>query len=585
MMTMTMMPRRPFLQLSLLTATIALAAASSLDAQRGGAAAPATAGPATVEFIATTADGQMVTDLTAAQVTLRVNNRDRAISSLELVRFGAGAAPASALPAPFGTNSRAEAGRSIMVVVDEESIRPGRETGVKDALTEFEKGLSANDRLSLFTIPRGSISLPPTTDREAFRANLAKVQGRGRVMTAAERRCHARDTVTAFDSLLTAAVPAGGGVTPVLFFTTGLTGAAAGTAALDSADDCIVQPSVYQRMGPAADQANAQLYLIRADDNPERTTLEGLENLVGVTGGQMFHLAGADGGAMTRIARETAAYYVATFAAEGSERTGASARVELRSSRADVTIRTRTSVVIPRGSSGAITPESMLLELGVHRGFGLRVVGIPSRLEADEKNDMKVFALAETVDPSVKLKSAAAALYDPLNKRVAQWTARPEELQRRILAAAIPVPAGEYRLRVAAVDTNGRAATADYELTVGTASAGPAKLGGLMMGVAGTGGFEPIITITDQKEIIAVFELYGRPAGPFGALVEVLPSLTDKALVSAPPQPSATAVADKFMFMAKIPVGDLKPGDYILRAQLAFQDQPTGTLTKTIRKQ
>jgi hypothetical protein len=39
------------------------------------------------------------------------------------------------------------------------------------------------------------------------------------------------------------------------------------------------------------------------------------------------------------------------------------------------------------------------------------------------------------------------------------------------------------------------------------------------------------------------------------------------------------------MFMAKLPVADLKPGDYVLRAQLAFEGQPTGTLTMTIRKQ
>lgn len=105
------------------------------------------------------------------------------------------------------------------------------------------------------------------------------------------------------------------------------------------------------------------------------------------------------------------------------------------------------------------------------------------------------------------------------------------------------------------------------------------------MGVAGAQGFEPILRITDQKEVVAVFELYGRPAGPFGAIVEILPSLTDKPVASAPPAPSATAIADKFMFVAKLPVADLKPGDYILRAQLAFEGQPTGTLTMTIRKQ
>ena len=276
------------------------------------------------------------------------------------------------------------------------------------------------------------------------------------------------------------------------------------------------------------------------------------------------------------------AYYTASFAPEGNERNGTSARLELRTSRPDVTIRARASVNIPRAAA-APTPTSMLRELTVHRGFGLRVVGIASRNE-DPKADMKVFALAETTDPSVKLKAAAAALYDPLGKLVAQWTARPEELQRSVLAAAIPAPAGTYRLRVAAVSTDNRAATADYEMKVMTTAAGPAKLGGLMMGTAGAGGFAPLVTISTETEIIAVFELYGRPAGPFGALVEILPDLAGKALVTAPPQPSATPIQDKFLFMAKLPVADLKPGDYILRAQLAFEGQPTGTLTQTIRK-
>lgn len=579
---MTMMPRR-LLQTILLTTAVAVVAVSSLDAQRGRGGGPGSAGPATVEFIATTADGQPVTDLTAAQLTLRVGNRERAVSSLELVQFGASAA--SALPAPFGTNSIADAGRSIMIVVDEESLRPGLENIVRDALLEFEKGLTGADRLALFTIPRGTISVPPTTDREAFRSALAKVQGRARnTMTASERRCHTRDTLSALESLLTAGGQPGGGLTPVLFFSTGLVGAG-GTAAMESPTDCIIQPSNFQRMGPAADQANAQFYLIRAEENRDRSQLEGLENLAGVTGGQMLFLGAADGGAMTRIARETSFHYIATFQADANERTGASARVDLQSTRADVRLHNRSSVAIARGATGNATPQSMLRELTVHRGFGLRVVGIPSRNDGDPKNDMKVFALAETVDPSVKLTAAAAALYDPLGKLISQWTARPEELQRRVLAAAIPAPAGTYRLRMAAVDASGRAATADYELVVGTASAGPARLGGLMIGVAGAGGFEPVLTITDQQEIIAVFELYGRPEGPFGAIVEILPNLESPAITNAQPQASATQIQDKFMFMARLPVGNLKPGDYVLRTQLAFEGQPTGTLTKTIRKQ
>jgi len=579
---MRMMTRRTLQQCLVLTTTVALAATVSLSAQRGGrggAGGASVAGPATVEFIATTADGTMVTDLTAAHLTLKVANKDRVITSLTRVDFAAKAA--SALPVPFATSDAADAGRSFMWIIDEESLSPGRDSALRDTLLEFEKTLSPRDRVALFTIPRGTIALPPTTDREALRGALAKVQGRAKAtMTTAERRCHTRDTLSALGSLLTQS--ASGGVTPVLFFTSGLVGAEA-SSGIGSSSDCVVQPNDFQRLGPAADAANAQMYVIRPEENRERTALGGLENLVGVTGGQMFHMTGSD--VMTRVARETSSYYVATYMAEGNERTGASARLDLRSTRADVTLRTRSTVAIARGSAEALTPQAMLRVLTTQSQFGLRAIGIPSRNDGDEKNAMKVFALAETVDPSVKLQAAAAGLFDPLGKMVAQWTARPEELQRPLVAAAIPVPPGTYRLRFAAVDTTGRAATADYELNVTQASAGPASLGGLMLGVAGAQGFEPVLKITNQTEVLAVFELYGRPAGPFGALVEILPSLTDKALVSAPPSPSATPMADKFMFVAKLPVGDLKPGDYVLRAQLAFENQPTGTLTMTIRKQ
>jgi hypothetical protein len=557
-----------------LTLSVGAALVAPLAAQRGG-------GPATVEFIATTADGALVTDLTAADLSLKVNNRDRAVSSLELIQFGASG---SALPAPFGTNSLSGAGRSYVLIVDEESLRPGLENVVKDEITAFEQALPVSDRLGLFTIPRGTTSLAPTSDRESFRSAVAKIQGRMKAsMTAAERRCHTRDTLAAMAGILGGAATTGG-VTPVIFFSTGLVGASSGSGALGGPDDCAVQPSEFQRLGGAADASRAQLYLVRAEQNQDRTSSEGLENLVGVTGGDMLYLTGAEGGALARIVKETSAYYVATFTADAGERNGGSARVELVSARPGVAIRARTTVAIPRAGNTP-TPESMLRELTVHRDFGLRVVGIPSRNDGDAKNDMKVFALAEPTDPAVKFGAAAMALYDPLGKLVSQWTARNEELQRSPLAAAIPVPTGQYRLRVAAVDTTGRAATADYELNVSTTAAGPAKLGGLMIGTAGANGFVPVISITNEPEVVAVFELYGRPEGPFGAIVEILDK-TDSTtpLMNAPPQASATPVQDKFMFMATLPVASLKPGDYVLRVQLAFEGQPTGVLTRTVRK-
>jgi hypothetical protein len=115
-------------------------------------------------------------------------------------------------------------------------------------------------------------------------------------------------------------------------------------------------------------------------------------------------------------------------------------------------------------------------------------------------------------------------------------------------------------------------------------SAGESKLGGLMIGVGAVNFERPIMQITDEAEILVAYELYGRPAGGLRVGVDILSSLDAPPLANASPQPLATNVADKFMFIAKVPVSALKPGDYILRAQLQVGDGPVGTLTRTIRK-
>src|SRR5689334_1893853 len=101
-----------------------------------------------VTFIALGSDNQPIADLKAAQVELKIDGKPRPVQSLEFVKLG-GAAPgaaaaptAAATPAagsgvfdspvqpPYGENAAASASesapaRTIMIVVDEESLRPG----------------------------------------------------------------------------------------------------------------------------------------------------------------------------------------------------------------------------------------------------------------------------------------------------------------------------------------------------------------------------------------------------------------------------------------------------------------------------
>ena len=569
----------------LLSAVLVVLTATSLIAagqrgrgdQRGGAGAA----PQTVDFVAVGSDGQPAADLTAGQITLKVGGKDRAVTSLELVRFGAAA---STLPAPFASNAVSDAGRSFVLVVDEESLRTGLDATVREALVAFEKQIPARDRIGVFTLPRGTTSLAPTADRAKFQAAIAGLQGRAKSsMTDNERLCHGRDALTTLASIM-ASTNGQGAPTPVVYFATALAAPVQGPTSLGAAIECQLTPAEFQRAGQSAEAARARFFIVRPEEASEAGLAEGLENLVGVTGGQMLPLGTAADGAMSRIARETASYYLATFVADAADRNGASQRLELHTDRAGVTLRARAGLIIPRADrGGALTPQNMLRTADVQRGFGLRALIVHSRNDGDAKNTVKLVGLVEPVDPAVKLAAAAAGVYDQTGKLIAQWTAKPEELQRSPMAAALAIPPGVYRVRVAAVDAQGRAATVDYDLNTELVSAGVAHMGGLLVGTGGT-GFMPQLKFT-EPEVIVYFELYGRPTGPFGALVEIAATADGPALVEAQPTAAATPVPDKFRFTAKLPIVSLKPGDYVVRAKLAFSGQPTGVLSRTIRKQ
>ena len=45
-----------------------------------------------------------------------------------------------------------------------------------------------------------------------------------------------------------------------------------------------------------------------------------------------------------------------------------------------------------------------------------------------------------------------------------------------------------------------------------------------------------------------------------------------------------TSEADKFILTSPIAIGDLKPGDYVVRAIVGMQGQPEGKVVATFRK-
>jgi hypothetical protein len=311
----------------------------------------------------------------------------------------------------------------------------------------------------------------------------------------------------------------------------------------------------------------------------------GLEHLAGVTGSALLRLSGDSGETIERILRHSSSYYVATVEADPSDR--GVTRLDIRTTRPDVTVRARPRIALTKPSADAgrkstVTPHDMLRQARGYSEFALRAIGYVSSNPGDAR--LRVIAVAEA-EPSARLNAVAIGLFNADGKMIGQWTAQPEELTGSTVMAAMLAPAGQYRLRVAATDEGGRAATADYELDATLATAGPIRMSGLILGVSREGTFFPRMIFSSEPTAIAQVELLDLPRGamPSGRL-EIARSLNGPAIASMPAAITPTEDATRATLSAVIPLGALPAGDYVIRAVISSPDGPSGRVVRTLRK-
>jgi VWFA-related protein len=572
----------------------------------------------TFDFVALGRDGQPILDLKPEDVTLKVDGKTRTLKSLRLITPGAepatpgGGEPA---PAPFGSNTPRDAGRSIVIVIDDESIRAGNEPPMKAAIGQFLQSLNGRDQAALVTVPHGGVKVNFTSDFDSIRQFVLSITGQApQSETADEASCRTRNTLQALAGTIEVM---GGAVGPTTFafFTSSMMGSRSaisissrtgGGGGVNNVGMCEILPEEFQRVGAVTAAARANLYIIQHDpvvasaiptpspgnvrgsDSPRA----GVENLAGVTGGTMLALAGGSETALTRILRETSAYYIADFDAEPQERNGGSHQTSVKVNRDGAIVRSRPDMIIPRTDSAArataANPQAMILDARTFTELPMRVGGYVAREEAN--GQLKIVAVGEPVDPGAQITGASAGLFDQAGRLSAQWSANPAELavlaDRKMIVAALPAPPGIYRLRMALTDAVGRRGTADVEVTSELAIAGPLKLSNIVLGLSRENDFRPKLEFTTEPVALASFEIYGGQAGTaVRVLIEVAPSLNGPALFTMPAAISANRREDdRFAVTAAIPIGNLPAGDYVVRAIVNADGQTEGRVVRTLRK-
>lgn len=562
-----------------------------------------------VDFYAFASDGSAVTDLKADEVSVRIDGRQRTVRSLRLVRqadppAADPLAPTAAALEPFATNRLAEAGRSFIIVVDDESFRPGKERPIRSAVRAFLGALNARDRVSLWTTPHGGIKVDLTTNHDRLARGIDIVSGHASEQeTASDAACRTRTTLGAIEHMLTS-LTGGEGPTTVLLFTASLFGPRRDQAGgVGPPGMCELRPEEFNRVGHSAAQARAHFYIIQPEDlqRPPVTLsapdtragagfattmnpLEGIEHVAAVTGGQRLSLTRLGDSTLVGIAQATAAYYSVTIDAAASDIQGPHG-LDVRTSRSGARVRARPFYFVDRPGLMPRTPvpAEMVKSGAVFGDLPLRVSGFAS--QNDRSGNMRLVAAGEPADPGVTLTAASIAYFDAAGKMVGQTNLTPEQLKSLPLLGAVVVPAGVYRVRVAAVDAGGRGGATDAEVTAEMTPAGSLKLSSLVLGLWRDNAFQPRLQFTTEPVAIAYLDLVGGVAGAaVSAFVEISKSTNGPAISTTRLAIEATSDPNRFTASAAVPIGGLPPGDYVVRATVGIDGQAMGRVLRVLRK-
>ncbi len=557
----------------------------------------------TVDFVAVDADGTPVGDLQPSEVEVRIADRIRVVRSLRTVVTASPSAVASNIqarvPPPYGTNDGIPAGRRFVLVVDQESFAAGREPLFRNAVEGLLAQLTPADQAMVAALPFGGVRLPFTSDKARVRLAIDRVSGQGsRNETGSDLACRTRRFLESLEAWLREQPPRSSPLTLVLF-TAGMAAPRRDAPMGLMPGMCELVVDQFRHVATAASAARANFYVMppadvgmgtasarptlggvgdRGSDNP----LEGIEHLAGVTGGARLSLDATGTASLLRVAKESAAYYIAEIEPISNDAGGRSRPLNVRVARRGVTVRVRPEITFGESAQSrttSLTVKDLLSSSDAFTDLRLRIGGFTVR---DSDGRIRLGVVVEPGDPAVSLTSAGAILIGGDGQVPSHWFAK-DASERPLLGAMAAAP-GTYRLRVAAIDSMGRPGAAEEDVEAALTPVGPLSLGSLMLGVSRNGATAPQLEFGSEPTAIAYFDIYGGSAGlPLTARAEVARALDGPPLATLP-LALTRADAGRVVASGTVPVGALPPGDYVVRGVVRLESGETGRVVRTLRK-
>jgi len=321
---------------------------------------------------------------------------------------------------------------------------------------------------------------------------------------------------------------------------------------------------------------------------------EGLELLTSASRGALFNVMGTGAAIFERIEAELTGYYLLGVDSNPADRDGKTHSVRIEVNRKGLSVRSRRAIVTPVDDG---KPKSARDQVTAAINTPLPIAALPLRvatfsLQGPEQGKVQLLIHADvgTDYSSPRNATVGYAITDREGRMVDSLVGEarlppvmngvPSALQ---FTGGASVPPGEYTLKLA-VNEGDRIGTVEHEFTAGVADAGAVKVSDLMAGGPLNGADDLLLPTVGYDVVFGTVqgyvEAYGEGAADLKTRFELAQSETGEALVSQDVAARSVGGGRRAIFSNSLPVRQLPPGKYVLRAVLSGEQGAVRTLTR-----
>jgi VWFA-related protein len=627
---------------ALSTAAVALLATMATRAQTPAATPPATpqfrSGVDVVVVEATVLDkaGAVVKGLEPGDFTVEVGGKPREIVSTALVEFEAPSKDAPPADVEITTNEPINAGRIVLLMVDQNSLR-SENRGVLDAAQRWIQSLGAKDRVGLITFPQSGPRVDFTTDHVKVADVLAKVVGSPpppipgfrnigqweavriyeednfTYQQVVARECRGGDPICPpdiRDQSRQMVIDAQSQVYPVF---AALRTLVRGLSAIPGSKHAVLisggwmlsEREVVPEMNAIAAEAartNVTVHTFTAEQSAhgafrsrpsptpfqdQQLVLSTVETLSGMTGGRAVRLVGSYDKAFAGLNAALSGYYRLGIRALPEDLDGKEHRISLKVRRQGASLASYRKVLVapPPAAATAADPAKALGD-AIKNGstlttLGLRATSYVLHGTASGTRDLRVIVAGDVSRAVAGKATVVAALYQTDGKPVvaAETAIDVTADAPAALSMSLDAPPGTYGLRLAVRDAEGRLGSLERLVEVRWRKAGKVETPGLVLfRTVGRGQPTPVFDGVDAGDQIAAQLALSGAARQARVEIDVTAVGGKTPLVHRVPRITETT-SGQAVVHETLPASLLPPGRYAVRAKVGGDEVFTRTFT------